>query len=106
MKKFIIPILLLFLSFCFYKFTGFFVIQPIGAIPEGATIWYFRNDTNLGFVESADGLMLKREGYVNLLGRMIVLGKVLEELDDKRICKLPYMNWMYLISTKGQSFER
>ena len=89
-----------------YFFTGFFVVQPIGAIPEGVTIWYFRNDINLPFISSPDGIMLEKEGHVNLLGRAIILSSVMDSLEGKRICNLPYQKWMYKISTKGQEFEK
>lgn len=102
-------LLLLFLvlsCFCIYYFTGFFVVQPIGALPNGVTVWYVRLHTEMPFIESPDGIMLKQQGGVNLLGRAIVLGKVFKLLEDKTICKLPYQKWLYLISTKGYEFEK
>lgn len=102
-------LLLLFLvlsCFCIYYFTGFFVVQPIGALPNGVTVWYVRLHTEMPFIESPDGIMLKRQGEVNLLGRAIVLGKMFELLGNKTICKLPYQKWLYLISTKGYEFEK
>lgn len=50
--------------------------------------------------------MLEKEGHVNLLGRAVVLSSVMDSLDGKRICNLPYQKWMYKISTKGQEFEK
>ena len=70
------------------------------------TIWYFRKDINLPFISSPDGIMLEKDGHVNLLGRAVVLSSVLNSLDGKRICNLPYQKWMYKISTKGQEFEK
>ena len=70
------------------------------------TIWYFREDINLSFISSPDGIMLEKEGHVNLLGRAVVLSSVMDSLDGKRICNLPYQKWMYKISTKGQEFEK
>lgn len=105
-KKGIIVLLLASIMTFIYFFTGFFVIQPIGAVPEGVTIWYFRKDINLPFISSPDGIMLEKEGHVNLLGRAIVLSSVMTSLEGKRICNLPYQKWMYRISTKGQEFEK
>lgn len=105
-KKGIIVLLLASIMTFIYFFTGFFVIQPIGAVPEGVTIWYFRKDINLPFISSPDGIMLEKEGHVNLLGRAIVLSSVMTSLKGKRICNLPYQKWMYRISTKGQEFEK
>ena len=105
-KKGIVLLLVVAIMVFIYFFTGFFVVQPIGAIPEGVTIWYFRNDINLPFISSPDGIMLEKEGHVNLLGRAIILSSVMDSLEGKRICNLPYQKWMYKISTKGQEFEK
>ena len=105
-KKGIVLLLVVAIMAFIYFFTGFFVVQPIGAIPEGVTIWYFRNDLNLPFISSPDGIMLEKEGHVNLLGRAIILSSVMDSLEGKRICNLPYQKWMYKISTKGQEFEK
>lgn len=105
-KKGIVLLLVVAIMAFIYFFTGFFVVQPIGAIPEGVTIWYFRNDINLPFISSPDGIMLEKEGHVNLLGRAIKLSSVMDSLEGKRICNLPYQKWMYKISTKGQEFEK
>lgn len=105
-KKGIVVLLVAAIMAFIYFFTGFFVVQPIGAIPEGVTIWYFRKDINLPFISSPDGIMLEKEGHVNLLGRAVVLSSVMNSLDEKRICNLPYQKWMYKISTKGQEFEK
>lgn len=104
-----LPIVLLGLAlilFLIFFTTGFFVIQPIGAVPEGVTIWYIRAGLNLGFIESADGLLLKESGEVSLFGRAAMIGKVVELIDDKTIVKLPYSNTMYRISTGGVEFEQ
>mgnify|MGYP003318637413 CR=1 FL=1 len=93
------------ICFCIYKFTGFFVVQPIGAIPKGVTIWYWRNGYDIEFIDSADGIMLREDGGVSLLGRAILVGSVYDEIENKIILKLPYQKWMYKISTKGVEFE-
>ena len=105
-KKGIVLLLVVAIMAFIYFFTGFFVVQPIGAIPEGVTIWYFRNDINLPFISSPDGIMLEKEGHVNLLGRAIILSSVMDSLEGKRICNLPYQKWIYKISTKVQEFEK
>ncbi len=89
-----------------YIFTGFFVIQPIGAIPDGTTVWFWRNNTNLSFISSADSILLDSTGEVTLLGRMIVLGKIGDLLADKKITTFSYIDSFYLISTKGKRFEK
>ena len=89
-----------------YFTTGFFVIQPIGAVPEGATVWYWRLDTSLPFISSADGLLLEKELGVSLLGRAVALGAVAKPITDRKIASLPYSRTLYLVSTGGREFEK
>lgn len=85
---------------------GIFVVQPIGAVPEGATIIYFRLGLDLPFISSADGFLLKTTGSVSLLGRGVVLGKIGELISDRKIISLPYNHFLYLISTGGLEFSQ
>lgn len=86
--------------------TGFFIIQPIGAIPDGATVWFLRLNTNFPFVSSADGLLIEAGKGVSLLGRGVFLAKMGELLKDKKIISLPYLHFLYLFSTGGREFEK
>ena len=106
-KRLLIPfIIFAILVLLLFTLTGFFVIQPIGALPEGTTIWYFRPGINMSLIESADGMLLKDEGSVTLLGRLLIISSVTDALEDRIICKFPYQKWMYKISTKGVEFEK
>src|SRR5262245_43285679 len=105
-KGLVLLILLCLLSSCVYFITGFFVIQPIGALPEGATVWYWRVDTSLPFISSADGLLLEKQQSVSLLGRAVALGAVAKPIADRKIVALPYSRTLYLVSTGGREFER
>lgn len=108
MKKIILISLLVLLfaiGLCFV-FTGFFIIQPIGAFPKGITIWYCRNGLNLPFISSPDGFLINNKLGVSLLGRALTLTKILELIKPKIILKLPYSKALYLISTNGQEFEK
>jgi len=89
-----------------YAFTGFFVIQPIGAIPNGATVWYVRAGLKMPFIASADGMLLESGGGVSLLGRAMMMGAVQERIADRKILVLPYSQRLYLHSTGGVTFER
>ena len=100
--SFVIAITLIILYFT----TGFFVIQPIGALPEGATVWYVRNNINLPFISSADGFLLKETGQVSLLTRSAAMGGIMDLINDKKIMRLPYMAFLYSISTGGVRFEK
>jgi hypothetical protein len=90
----------------FYFSVGFFVIQPIGAIPEGVTIMYFRLGLNVSFITSPDGILIDNDQDVSILGRMIIMGKFGEIVINRKILSLPYSDSMYLISTRGKQFEK
>jgi len=92
--------------FLIYLTTGFFVIQPIGALPEGVTIWYWRLGTNLPFIGSADGILLEKVGSVSIFGRAAALSKLSEFLIKRKIVVFSYSETLYLISTGGVTFEK
>jgi hypothetical protein len=89
----------------FYFATGFFVIQPIGALPEGATVWYWRYNTGLPFISSADGFLVDNQRDVSLLNRGFVLAVLVEPITQLKIASLPYSKTLYLISTGGREFR-
>ena len=89
----------------FYFTTGFFVIQPTGALPEGVTVWYWRHGTGFPFVSSADGFLVDKQGDVSLLDRVIVLTALTELIAQLKIASLPYSRTLYLISTGGREFH-
>jgi hypothetical protein len=91
-------------SVLFYFTTGFFVIQPTGALPEGATVWYWRYGTGLPFVLSADGFLVDKQGGVSLFDRVWVLATLSELIAPLKITSLPYSKMLYLISTGGREF--
>jgi len=89
----------------FYFTTGFFVIQPIGGLPKGATVWYWRYDTGLPFISSADGFLVDNQRDVSLLNRVSVLAAFVEPIAKLKIASLPYSKTLYLISTGGREFH-
>ena len=80
-----------------------FVVQPIGAVPDGVTavIWR-REKTN--FIDSADGVCAREMQVVNLLCRGAVLGAIVKSRDDV-LLRLPYSKSLYLISTGGREYD-
>ena len=90
----------------FYFCCGIFVIQPIGAIPDGVTIVYWRADLRLPFISSADGLLETSGAGVSLLGRGIFLAGIADKIKDRKIVNLPYSNTLYLWSTGGKEYDR
>lgn len=99
-------VLLAFFMLAFYFGVGVFVVQPIGAVPDGATVLYWRLGTNMSFISSADGILLDNDQGVSLLGRGVVLGKVGELMEERKIVSLPYSRMLYLLSTGGREFEK
>lgn len=85
---------------------GVFVVQPIGAVPEGATMVYLSRGDNLNTVDSADGICLRMATGVSLLCRGMALGQFMRTYEDEILVRLPYSEWMYEITTDGKQFER
>lgn len=108
MKKRIIKLIVfIFIIVLFFRiFCGIFVIQPIGAIPEGTTIVYLRMGMNLPFIASADGILEKSGSGVSLLGRGLILAKVAEPIKEKEIFRFGYSETLYLWSTGGKTYEK
>jgi hypothetical protein len=85
------------------QFITIFVIQPIGALPNGRTVVITRL-TNMNFVDSADAVCDRKLGGVSILCRAAVLGRVAK--DSSILLRLPYSETLYSISTGGKSFGR
>lgn len=80
-----------------------FVIQPIGAVPDGVTLLMWRGQgTNL--IDSADALCERNSGGVTLLCRGMAIGAVAQS--DTIIARLPYSDFLYQKSTSGRTYER
>jgi hypothetical protein len=80
-----------------------FVVQPIGAVPEGRTLIISRLN-KMNFVDSADAMCYRLQGGVNLLCRGAVLGAVGKNATI--YMRLPYSETLYSISTGGMKFDR
>ena len=85
--------------------TGLFVIPPIGAEPEGMTVWYWRAGLNLSFVSSPDSLAMGEDGTLSLLGRGAALRSFIDVAEDRVLLRLPYSDTLYDISTGGRRWE-
>ena len=95
--------LIVILSIIIYTQLTIFVIQPIGAVPEGKTLIITRlNKTE--FIDSADAMCNREEGGVSLFCRMIVLGAVMDK--STVLVRLPYSSFLYDISTAGKSYTK
>jgi len=79
----------------------FFVVQPIGAIPNGKTLVVLRmNKTNL--IDSADAMCYRTMGSVNLLCRGMMMAAVVNK--GTILLRLPYSRFLYEISTGGKVY--
>jgi len=110
MKKSLVVIISMFVILIIVWSTTFLlVLQPIGAVPEGRTVWIFKPERLfmqevIPFVCSADGMLLKTTGSVNLFGRAIMLAVLLGS--GNIIGRFPYSRTLYLISTGGAEFNQ
>ncbi|MBI5112274.1 MAG: hypothetical protein HZA68_09910 [Rhodovulum sp.] len=85
------------------QFVTVFVIQPIGALPEGRTVVISRL-TTMNFVDSADAWCERKMSGVSLLCRMAVIARVSKE--STVLLRLPYSDILYKISTNGKTYDR
>ncbi len=80
-----------------------FIVQPIGALPEGKTLVMLRlNRTE--FIDSADAMCERLQNGVSLLCRGMAMGAVAKNATI--LMRLPYSEALYNISTGGKSYER
>jgi hypothetical protein len=97
--------LLVLLVIVFVSCTGFFVVQPIGVMPEGITAWYWRAGLDIPFITSPDGYSQKTTGKVSLFSRGMALSAISENIKERIILRLPYSEYLYKISTDGIEYN-
>lgn len=88
--------------FAYFSLTVF-VIQPIGALPDGRTIVIGRVGKTR-FLDSADAICEREMGGVSLLCRGMMMGNILEKATV--YLRLPYSETLYLWSTGGREYGR
>lgn len=69
-----------------------FVIQPIGAVPDGVTLIIF-GAPGLNFVDSPDAVCMRVQGGVNLLCRGAVMAGVVK--NSTLLVRLPFWQPLY-----------
>lgn len=102
-KRWVIAgILLTAVGLGFRLFCGFYSVQPIGALPQGATaiVWRAKGEP---FFNSPDALCIERIGGVSLMCRAMAAR---EAPTDRIVLRLPYQAWTYSASTGGRDFDR
>jgi hypothetical protein len=103
MRKLFILALAVLLGIAAAQFITVFVVQPIGAVPEGRTLVITRLNT-MHFIDSADSWCERQVGQVNLLCRAAVMGRVADQATI--LARLPYFETLYKVSTNGKTYER
>lgn len=99
----ILLIVFVVLAVVIYTQLTIFVIQPIGAIPEGKTLVILRlNKTE--FIDSADAMCEREMGGVSLLCRMGMMAGVAN--NSTILLRLPYNQTLYDISIGGEHYDR
>lgn len=83
-------------------FLTIFVIQPIGALPEGRTLVAARLG-KMKFLDSADAFCEREMGGVSLLCRSMALGQFMSETTI--YLRLPYSKTLYSWSTGGKQYD-
>lgn len=86
-----------------YFFLTIFVIQPIGALPDGKTFIVSRLEDG-AFIDSADAVCVRRTGGVSLLCRSLAIKMYME--NARIYLRLPYSEWLYTLSTGGMTYDR
>lgn len=103
-KKTILIIILTILVFIvLYTQITFFIVQPIGAAPKGATIVMLKTG-KLEFIDSADAICNRIQGKVTLLCRASILAGVAR--NSTIFFRLPYSDTLYQISTGGKTYSQ
>lgn len=103
MKKSLIAALLIAVAIAIYTQLTVFVVPPIGAVPEGRTVIILRLKKT-DFIDSPDAICDRLQGGVSLLCRGMTMAAVVE--NSKILVRLPYSDWLYLVSTGGKRFDR
>lgn len=104
-QKRTIIVLLIIVAVCISFYTQFtlFVIQPIGALPEGKTLLISRMDKT-NFIDSPDAMCERLAGGVSLLCRGMMMGAIAEKAVI--FVRLPYSEWLYKVSTDGKEYGK
>ena len=102
-KKLVAIVSTIILMIVFYTQITLFVVQPIGAVPEGRTLVMLRlNKTE--FIDSADAMCEREMGSVSLLCRGMMMAAVANK--GTILFRLPYSEFLYSISTGGKEYDR
>jgi hypothetical protein len=103
MRNGLTAVVLLIVGLIIYFNVTIFVVQPIGAVPEGKTLVIARRGA-LQFVDSADAICARTQGGVSLLCRGLALAEVSKS--STIFLRLPYSELLYVYSTGGKTYSK
>lgn len=95
-------IVLLLLSALFWSFCGIFIIAPIGILPEGRTIIFYRIGSGLPFLSSVESLQREAGRSQSLLGKAIIFVEISEPIIEREILTTRYSEWLYKMTLNGE----
>lgn len=108
MKKFLLYFgLFIVLIVAFVRITmGFYVVHPMGAIPEGKTVLYWRLGTDLDFIETPESYTSKHYKKYTLLTKALGIAEIGEYVnDDTIVLRLPYFEFLEQFADVRSSTE-
>lgn len=88
-------LILLVAGFVASRYISIFVIEPIGAVPDGRTLIIKRME-NSNFIENADSTCMRLQDGVSILCRATVLASL--SRNDLVLAKLPFSKALYRLS--------
>ena len=104
MKKYYILLIALFIAVAIgLTQITIFVVQPIGAVPDGKTLVIWKLN-KMNFIDRADGMCEREMGGVSLFCRGAMLSTVTTY--SKILLRLPYSETLYSISTNGSKYSK
>ncbi|WP_243367428.1 hypothetical protein [Fundidesulfovibrio soli] len=83
----------------------FFVIPPIGGLPEGRTLVILKREKTR-FIDSPDAFCARERGSVSPECRATVIEGILDQGNGPVLLTFPYIRWPYLLNTGGAEYER
>lgn len=87
-----------------YFLCGVFVLQPMDSLPNGGTVVYFRQGSNLPFISSVDAVLQNRESKITTVARKEVIRNKGNLVMSKKLFVFPYSQRFYLMSTDGRVY--
>ena len=96
-------ILLVLTAAAFWSFCGIFVIAPIGILPEGKTIVFYRLGSGLPFLLSVESLQRKSGTSQSLFAKAMIFAELSEPIMKREIVSIGYSEWLYNLTINREN---